>query len=608
MPDPAPQDSAPQDGQAGASPAQVLPPPRPAAGARPPTATAAGAQSGRKLPSTDAGTVALHWLAAAAMAASLATGLRVSSDALHAPIAGTLSPILPDGEVWTVHFASGLVLFFCVTAYALYLARSGLWARNGTLKLRALRAAAALPAPAARRQRWGAVAVLLHWALYALVAVLAATGVLLFLGHGGWVVRVHTVGALCLLGYVLLHVLAHLLQGGWQQLLRVFRPAALAAPAGARPRPFLVAALVGIPVAGGLGGLELATRDTLRAPRVEGAPTLDGSLEDAVWRRARPVAIRTAQGANLGGSGESVVEVRAVHDGSRIHFAFRWQDPSRSLRRNPLVKRADGWHLVHDRADVYDETAYYEDKLAVVFSQSDAFGGGGVAHLGPRPLGDRPAAINGRGLHYTTDGGVADLWHWKPVRGGLLGHVDDNYFGPPTEPAAAEAAGTARYTGGYRPDPGRPNYANNFKTEPRGGYRGPVAVLRLPRDPAATAAAMGRFDADPDAGAEDGSRWWMTEDETVPYSAEADAAIPVGTVIPGVLIQGAYAGDRADVRGAARWADGHWTLEASRALRTGSPYDQEFAPGRPLHMWVAVFDHAQTRHTRHPRPVRLQLD
>src|SRR5918998_5858508 len=44
MPDPAPQDSAPQDGQAGASPAQVLPPPRPAAGARPPTATAAGAQ------------------------------------------------------------------------------------------------------------------------------------------------------------------------------------------------------------------------------------------------------------------------------------------------------------------------------------------------------------------------------------------------------------------------------------------------------------------------------------------------------------------------------------------------------------------------------------
>src|SRR3712207_9073746 len=108
MPDPAR-----QDGQTGASSTQVLPPPQPAAGPRPPTATAtAVARRGWKLPSTDAGTVALHWLAAAAMAASLATGLRVSSDALHAPTTGTLSPILPEGEAWTVHFASRLVLFF----------------------------------------------------------------------------------------------------------------------------------------------------------------------------------------------------------------------------------------------------------------------------------------------------------------------------------------------------------------------------------------------------------------------------------------------------------------------------------------------------------------
>jgi hypothetical protein len=61
------------------------------------------------------------------------------------------------------------------------------------------------------------------------------------------------------------------------------------------------------------------------------------------------------------------------------------------------------------------------------------------------------------------------------------------------------------------------------------------------------------------------------------------------------------------VVGAARWADGHWTLEASRALRTGSRFDQDFAPGVPVYMWVSVFDHSQTRHTRHPRPVRLDL-
>jgi len=36
---------------------------------------------------------------------------------------------------------------------------------------------------------------------------------------------------------------------------------------------------------------------------------------------------------------------------------------------------------------------------------------------------------------------------------------------------------------------------------------------------------------------------------------------------------------------------------------TGSKYDQPFVPGR-----VAVFDHTQTRHTRHPRPVRITVE
>ena len=49
----------------------------------------------------------------------------------------------------------------------------------------------------------------------------------------------------------------------------------------------------------------------------------------------------------------------------------------------------------------------------------------------------------------------------------------------------------------------------------------------------------------------------------------------------------------------------HWTMIVSRDLKTGSKFDQDFIPGRELYMWVAVFDHTQTRHTRHTRPVRL---
>ena len=97
----------------------------------------------------------------------------------------------------------------------------------------------------------------------------------------------------------------------------------------------------------------------------------------------------------------------------------------------------------------------------------------------------------------------------------------------------------------------------------------------------------------------------MIESETVPYSREHDAAIPVGAVIPGVIISGSYEGDRADVRGAATWKDGYWSLEVSRNLRTGSKFDHDFIPGQFLYMWLNVFDHTQTRHTRHQRPVRV---
>ena len=116
---------------------------------------------------------------------------------------------------------------------------------------------------------------------------------------------------------------------------------------------------------------------------------------------------------------------------------------------------------------------------------------------------------------------------------------------------------------------------------------------------------LGNFNLDPNSSDEENSKWWLLEHETVPYSPDHDAKIPVGTVIPGVIISGSYEGDRADIRGAAKWKDGFWSLELSRDLRTGSKFDHDFVPGSKLYMWVNVFDHTQTRHTRHQRPVRI---
>ena len=98
----------------------------------------------------------------------------------------------------------------------------------------------------------------------------------------------------------------------------------------------------------------------------------------------------------------------------------------------------------------------------------------------------------------------------------------------------------------------------------------------------------------------------MTEVESLPYSVEHDARMPVGTVIPGVIMSGEFDGDRADVRCAARWASGHWALEVARRLDTHSPYDVAIASG--VFMRVAAFDHSQIRHTRHVRPIRLEVE
>lgn len=552
-------------------------------------------------PRTDTMTVVLHWMTAAGMTASLVTGLRIAADNPRAVVSKWFEPILPQGEIWTVHFVAGLALFFCVTAYALYMLRSGLANRVSPKRVRGFLMSSAA------KLRWNAFNVSMNWLFYALVAVLTVTGVLAYLGYGGWIVTIHNAAAFGTLLYLVAHLVGHFGYGGLAQWLRVFRPARLARTAATRPLPILIGTLAGVAVAAGLVTLDLSSRDHLVISRVDQPPKLDGVLDDPAWTGAKMVSVRTQQGENLGGSGESTVEIRAVHDDKNVYFAFRWEDPTRSLRRLPLIKKEDGWHMLNDSADVADVKLFYEDKFAVLFSTSDAFGSGSSTHMGPKPLADKPAPLHARGYHYT-EGDIADLWQWKASRGGHLGMVDDQYFGPPRPPTEAEAAGTARYQAGYWNDPGRSFYVYNYVSEPPGGYRGVVGVKRLPKDWRATVAKLGTVDLSPEASDPEGAQWWMTEAETVPYSKELDDTIPVGTVLPGVLIMGEYEGDRAQIHGVPKWADGHWTLELSRAIATGSTFDQDFVHGRPLYMWVSAFDHNQTRHTRHVRPVVVDLD
>jgi hypothetical protein len=368
-------------------------------------------------------------------------------------------------------------------------------------------------------------------------------------------------------------------------------------------------------IAGGLGflvfmlSLDTMTRDTLVIDQIAETdkPRIDGDLSDPVWRLATRVAVPTQQGANLDGAGQSWVEIRAVHDGTNAYFSFVWEDPTRSLKHLPLQKTENGWRVLQQGFDHGDATGYFEDKLAVLLLGAYVLiPGDRTFHAGRQPLADKPATLSGRGMHYTTNGGYADMWQWHASTGGMAGWVDDTHFGPPAEPTEAQKQGQAAYKGGFAPDPGSALTELNFEERGPGGYDRPVTPKRLPTDIRDWAQATRAMSLDPNLGDSENSVWWLTREESLPYSGEHDARIPVGTVIPGVMISGSYGGDRAHIRGMAKWASGRWSLEVARRLDTGSKYDAPIADGS--YMRVAVFDHTQSRHTRFIRPIRLEVN
>jgi Ethylbenzene dehydrogenase/Prokaryotic cytochrome b561 len=372
--------------------------------------------------------------------------------------------------------------------------------------------------------------------------------------------------------------------------------------------PIVVAVAVAITGTSLILAADRMNVDQLEIRRIDNAdaPSLDGDTSDRAWRKAVPFFVTTTGGGNFDGKGETRVEIRAVHDEKWAYFLFIWEDPTRSLKQIPLVKQAGGWRVLHDGLEGGDEREFNEDKFSVLLTTMDVtIAGDRTFHASPHPIAGAPETMTGRGLHFTA-AGYADVWEWKATSGST-GWMEDAHFGPPLEPTPMQARHVVPYRGGFAADPGTANYTDNFEMEEDElGGRRLIAPLRLPKDTAAMTAAMGHVDFDQNHGDEEGSRWFMTETESIPYSATEDARIPVGTTIPGVIISGEFSGDRADVQCAARWASGRWALEVARRLDTGSEYDIPIKTG--VFMRVAAFDHSQIRHTRHVKPIRLEVE
>ncbi len=622
---------------------------------------------------TDYGTIILHWTFVAAFAVALVTGLRIATESPDRTWLNWFDAVLPRGSAWVAHMQAGIALASLAIGYIVYMLRSGLGRRVqlDRVRLRGLfRPGQTRLSAVIALMYWiffitmsgllisgallyfgfysGYDVAMLHWVGTWVILAFVVLHVLTQYksGGGAQLLRIFRpaplpapppkLDAVELLGMLAERsarapeaenfgtppeVASHTLQPRPEVRHDRPREAGTTPRSGAGPArsrsPTLQANAFVVAVAATItaGSLIVATDrlsvDTVQMRRINpaDAPNLDGDTSDRAWRSVKPFSLLTGEGGNFDGKGEARIEIRAVHDGSYAYFLFTWQDSTRSLKQLPLVKEADGWHLLHSGFQLGDEHQYNEDKFSVLFTTMDVtLAGGRTFHPGPQPVASAPATMSGRGLHYTA-AGYADVWQWKATSHSA-GWLDDAHFGPPADPTPMQVANVVPYKGGFATDPGTANYRDNFTVEAdtSGGSRRSrlIAPLRLPKAVDATTDAMGDIDLDPNHGESDGARWYMTDQDSVPYSTDADARIPIGTVIPGVILGGEFSGDRADVRSAARWASGLWALEVKRRLDTTSKFDVPIRSG--VFMRVAAFDHSQIRHTRHVRPIRIEVE
>src|SRR5690348_2575621 len=501
--------------------------------ARPPTDDGGSGMRRRAIRRTDYGTVVLHWLLVGALTISVATGMRIAADSPSLSWLRLLDGILPKTVVWTGHVPAAVALFALAVAYAVYVSRAGLGRRIRLDRARLI----GLLRPG--QARWGAINVILYWVFYLTLLAELATGGLLYFGYGSErVVWLHLLGMWIILAYAAAHISAHWAAGGAMQLLRVLRPTRLAPPPppfdplellaqsdrrldakndrqvrAAAPRtrgrpvhqvkrrrrqgtvlqanPFVVASAAAVVGVTALMAIDRSAVDKLYVTRISKAqaPVLDGDASDPVWRNAPAMVVMTDLGGNFDGTGATSIEIRAVHDEERAYFCFVWDDPTRSLKHLPLLKRRDGWHVLHDGYGHGDENAYYEDKFSVLLTTLDlTLPGDRTFHAGPTPVAGKPSTLSGRGLHYTTTDSVhVDVWQWKAASGGLLGWIDKDRFATPATPTAAQVAGQRPYRGGFIVDPRAASiYYDNFDQRGPGGYDGPIKPRRLPKDWKAT--------------------------------------------------------------------------------------------------------------------------
>ena len=244
------------------------------------------------------------------------------------------------------------------------------------------------------------------------------------------------------------------------------------------------------------------------------------------------------------------VELRAMADGEYLYVAATWADATHTVNKGAW--EFDGANWVTGAED--------EDRIMFIWD------------LGSTGTDGASCQAFCHSSVMRTNGGFADLWHWKAARTNPIGYLDDTYLDP--EDRHSDSGGGA--------------YVNNTD--------GTLPTHMASSDPNANvdflaidAAALAAFDP---------FQALATHTVAEAVTFNAAAGFTTGATIPFYLLRPAT-GDRSSVQTAGRWNNGMWTVEFRKPYAAGTDTtDFAVTPGAMIEFTHEIFDNV-TSHDAH---------
>lgn len=333
-------------------------------------------------------------------------------------------------------------------------------------------------------------------------------------------------------------------------------------------------------------------------------PAIDG-IVDAGWDAAEKLNTTTEvphldNNVFQGYEGlQHEVSVRALYDDDNIYFLAEWKDTRQDLNRqtwyfDPATSR---W-AQEDRVPLFDNDgnitrqAFYEDKFSFLFNVDNSTEGWDASTC-YATCHTNESEADGYARHYTQPGETVDMWHWKSVRTGPNMQSDDQYQND-TQPNGRHS--DDKISGGY---------TNNIVSLK---LPGSVVVVDVPKyfipnksyyywitideinD--GTAKEITGVDADGILYYDGGTIDPNTETK---YQRDGETTGEFG--MPSIYTE-VLVGSRGDITAKGVYANGVWTLEMQRALKTGDTkaQDVDFSSLVDLPFGIGVFDNAGIAH------------